>query len=179
MSRLGAKAIDIPGGVQVAVAADEVVVTGKLGKLSVKSHAGLAIEVDDAQKKLKVTNQKAHGAIHGLMRALLANAVKGVSDGFEKKLELQGVGYQASLVKGELKLTVGFANPVLLKVPEGLKCVVPDPTHINVSGVDRQSVGQFAATVRGVRPPEPYKGKGIRYVGEYVRRKAGKAFGAK
>ena len=179
MSRLGAKPIEIPAGVKVTVSASEVVVVGKLGSLAVARQPGLSIAVEDSDKRLRVINDTAHGSIHGLQRALLANAVKGVSDGFEKRLELHGVGYQASLAKADLKLSVGFANPVLLSVPAGLKCVVPDATHISVSGVDRQSVGQFAATVRAVRPPEPYKGKGIRYVGEYVRRKAGKAFGAK
>lgn len=179
MSRLGAKPIDIPAGVKVSVSDSEISVTGKLGGLSVARQPGLAIEVEDEGRKVRVVNASAHGSIHGLQRALLANAVRGVSEGFEKRLELHGVGYQASLAKTDLKLSVGFANPVLLTIPTGLKCLVPDATHISVSGVDRQSVGQFAATVRAVRPPEPYKGKGIRYVGEYVRRKSGKAFGAK
>ena len=134
-------------------------------------------------KQLLVTrpdDERQNRALHGLTRSLIANMVQGVTEGYTKKLEIVGVGYQAQLRGPDtIALQVGYANQVVLKAPPGVKVVVSDPTHVTISGADKQAVGQFAAEVRKVRPPEPYKGKGIRYEGEVVRRKAGKAFGSK
>jgi large subunit ribosomal protein L6 len=124
-------------------------------------------------------DKRSSRALHGLTRSLIQNMVDGVLKPFEKKLEITGVGYNASLAAGKLTLQVGFANKIVLVVPAGVKCEVPDPTHVIVKSCDKQACGQFAAEVRSVRPPEPYKGKGIRYQDEHVRRKAGKAFGSK
>jgi large subunit ribosomal protein L6 len=134
---------------------------------------GAAIEV------LRPDDKRSNRALHGLTRSLVQNMVTGVTKPFEKQLEITGVGYNASLAGNKLTLQVGFANKIVLEVPAGVKCEVPDPTHVTVRSPDKQACGQFAAEIRGVRPPEPYKGKGIRYQNEFVRRKAGKAFGSK
>lgn len=178
MSRLGKKPVAIPSGVKVAVADRTVTVEGKLGKLSYEHRPEVSVSVDEEAKQIQVNrggDDRADKAYHGLTRALLANMVAGVSEGYEKKLEIQGVGYLGAIAGDTLQLRVGFANEIHKKIPKELDVTCPDQTHIVVKGLDKQKVGQFAAEVRAVRKPEPYKGKGIRYEGEQVRRKAGKA----
>ena len=177
MSRIGKKPIPIPDGVKVGVSQREITVEGKLGKLVWTHRPEVTVEVNAADKEVVVTrssDERLPRALHGLTRALVRNMVEGVSTGYEKKLEIQGVGYLAAIQKDVLQLRVGFANEVHKKIPAGLTVTCPDQTHIVIKGSDRQKVGQFAAEVRAVRKPEPYKGKGIRYDGEQVRRKAGK-----
>jgi large subunit ribosomal protein L6 len=182
MSRIGRKPVVVPANVKVAIADSTIQVEGPNGKLSFTHHPAMAVRFDEASKQVLVTrpsDERDHRALHGLTRSLIANMVQGVTTGYTKKLEIVGVGYQAQLRGGKtLALQVGYANQIVLEAPEGVKVVVPDPTHVTISGPDKQAVGQFAAVVRKVRPPEPYKGKGIRYEGEAVRRKAGKAFGS-
>jgi large subunit ribosomal protein L6 len=177
MSRLGKKPVAIPSGVKVNVADDRTVtVEGKLGKLTYQHRPEVSIAVEG--NEVVVTRggeDRADRAFHGLTRALLANMVVGVSQGYEKKLEIQGVGYLGAIAGDTLQLRVGFANEIQKKIPGDLQVTCPDQTHIVIKGLDKQRVGQFAAEVRAVRKPEPYKGKGIRYEGEQVRRKAGKA----
>ena len=183
MSRIGKKPVIIPDGVDVRIDGATVLVTGKGGaELSLVHHQSVTVEMADESRTLHVArtdDQRQSRALHGLTRALINNMVVGAATSFEKRLEIHGVGYNASLSGGTLSLQVGFANIVKLAVPDGVQCEVPDATHVIVRSADKQKVGQFAAEIRGVRPPEPYKGKGVRYVGERVRRKAGKAFGAK
>ncbi|MDZ4685196.1 MAG: 50S ribosomal protein L6 [Planctomycetaceae bacterium] len=181
MSRIGKKPVPIPAGVTVQVAGQKVSVKGKHGELSHEAHPRMTVVLDDARKELRVErpdDDRESRALHGLTRALINNMVSGVVTPFEKKLEIVGVGYQAALSGKTLTLQVGFANAIKLPVPAGVTCEVPDATHVNIKGADRQAVGQFAAEIRAVRPPEPYKGKGIKYHDERVRRKAGKAFGS-
>ncbi len=177
MSRLGKKPVAIPSGVKIDVANDRTItVEGKLGKLTYRHRPEVSIAVED--NEIVVTRggeDRADRAFHGLTRALLANMVVGVSQGYEKKLEIQGVGYLGAISGDTLQLRVGFANEIQKKIPGDLQVTCPDQTHIVIKGLDKQRVGQFAAEVRAVRKPEPYKGKGIRYEGEQVRRKAGKA----
>jgi large subunit ribosomal protein L6 len=178
MSRIGKIPVAVPANVKVAVSGGEVAVEGPLGKLKQSFLPLVDIEFDQAGKKLVITRKHETNqakAVHGLTRALIRNMVEGVTKGYEKKLEIVGVGYLAAVQKNNLQLRVGFANEVQLPIPTGLNVTVPDQTHIVIKGVDKQAVGQFAAEVRAVRKPEPYKGKGIRYDGEQVRRKAGKA----
>ncbi len=178
MSRLGKKPVAIPDGVKVSVAGGEIVAEGKLGKLSYAHRPEVSINVDPDAKEVVVARngeEREHRAYHGLTRALVQNMVVGVSEGYTKKLEIQGVGYLGAIQGDVLQLRVGFANEIQKKIPAGLNVTCPDQTHIVVQGMDKQRVGQFAAEVRAVRKPEPYKGKGIRYEGEQVRRKAGKA----
>ncbi|MEQ8846953.1 50S ribosomal protein L6 [Botrimarina sp.] len=178
MSRLGKKPVSIPDGVKVALDGRLITVEGKLGKLTYEHRPEVSVEIDNDAKQVVCTR---HGedredkAYHGLTRALLANMVHGVSEGYEKRLEIQGVGYLGAIQGDTLQLRVGFANEIQKKIPQGVEVTCPDQTHIVVKGLDKQKVGQFAAEVRAVRKPEPYKGKGIRYEGEQVRRKAGKA----
>jgi large subunit ribosomal protein L6 len=177
MSRIGKKPLIIPDKVQVSVADHTVQVEGPLGKLSWEFRPEVAVNVDAAAKEVRVSrsdDSRIARAMHGLTRALLRNMIEGVTKGYEKKLEIQGVGYIAAVQKNTLQLRVGYANEVQKPIPQGLQVTCPDQTHILVKGVDKQQVGQFAAEVRAVRKPEPYKGKGIRYDGEAVRRKAGK-----
>jgi large subunit ribosomal protein L6 len=177
MSRIGKKPVSIPDGVKVGVSQREITVEGKLGKLAWTHRPEVNVEVNAADKEVVVTrssDERLPRALHGLTRALVRNMVEGVSTGYEKKLEVQGVGYLAAIQKDVLQLRVGFANEIHKKIPAGLTVTCPDQTHIVIKGCDRQKVGQFAAEVRAVRKPEPYKGKGIRYEGEQVRRKAGK-----
>ncbi len=181
MSRIGKKPVVVPAGVTVQVADGKVSVKGKHGELSMAWHPRISVTFDAAAKELRVERPddvRESRALHGLTRALLNNMVQGVNTPWEKKLEIVGVGYQASLSGKTLTLQVGFANAIKLPVPAGVTVEVPDNTHINLKGADRQAVGQFAAEIRHVRPPEPYKGKGIKYSTERVRRKAGKAFGS-
>ena len=178
MSRIGKKPIPIVDGVKVNVADREVTVEGKLGKLSWTHRPEVTVAVEADPKQVVVTrksDERLPRALHGLTRALINNMVEGVSKGYEKKLEIQGVGYLAAVQGKTLQLRVGFANEIQKPIPEGLTVTCPDQTHVVIKGIDRQKVGQFAAEVRAVRKPEPYKGKGIRYDGEQVRRKAGKA----
>jgi large subunit ribosomal protein L6 len=175
MSRIGAKPIDLPAGVSVSISPGRVMVNGPLGELSQQVPLRMTVEQRDGE--LVVTRPTDRGedrALHGLTRTLVANMVEGVTKGFEKPLEIQGVGYRAALRGVDLELNVGYSHAVVKKAPQGITFEVPQPTQIVVKGIDKQRVGQVAAEVRAVRPPEPYKGKGIRYAGEYVRRKVGK-----
>jgi large subunit ribosomal protein L6 len=175
MSRIGRQPIELPSGVNVSISPGRVMVNGPLGELSQQVPARMKVEKQDAS--IVVTRPTERGedrALHGLTRSLIANMVEGVTKGFEKRLEIQGVGYRASMRGASLELNVGFSHPVVKDAPLGITFEVPAPTQIVVKGVDKQQVGQVAAEIRKVRPPEPYKGKGIRYEGEYVRRKVGK-----
>ena len=178
MSRIGKQPVVVPAGVKVDVAGKQVSVEGPLGKLQWDFPEELHIEHDVAGKQVLITrssDERQARALHGLGRALVQNMVVGVTKGYEKRLEIVGVGYLAAILKDVLQLRVGFANEIQLPIPAGLKVTCPDQTHVIIKGSDKQMVGQFAAEVRSVRKPEPYKGKGVRYEGEVVRRKAGKA----
>ncbi len=178
MSRIGKKEISIPSGVTVTVNGSAVSVKGPKGELTVPVHPVIGVEVQDNMLVCSIARQtKKSSALWGTMRAILANAVEGVHSGFKKQLELQGVGYRASLQGKNLQLLVGFSHPVLIEAPEGITFGV-EKEIITVEGFDAYQVGQIAANIRKVRPPEPYKGKGIRYVGEHVRRKVGKIVGS-
>jgi large subunit ribosomal protein L6 len=183
MSRIGRKPIPVPAAVKVSIVDSTVEIEGPKGKLKFTHRPSIGVTFDQASRQITVTradDERTNRALHGLTRSLVANMVEGVTNGYTKRLEIVGVGYQAQLKKANtIALQVGFANQVVLEAPPGVSITVPDPTHITIAGPDKQAVGQFAAVVRKVRPPEPYKGKGIRYEGEFVRRKAGKAFGAK
>ena len=183
MSRIGRKPVPVPPAVKIAIADSTIQVEGPKGKLSFRYRPEVDVTFDQASRQIVVSRHDDEGtnrSLHGLTRSLVANMVEGVTTGYTKKLEIVGVGYQAQLKKANtVALQVGYANQVVLEAPPGVNVAVPDPTHVTVSGADKQAVGQFAAEVRKVRPPEPYKGKGIRYEGEFVRRKAGKAFGSK
>ena len=178
MSRIGKKPVKIPAGVKVAVADRTINVEGKLGKLAWNFCPEINVKIDEAAKEVVVgraVETRQARALHGLTRAVVQNMMKGVTDGYEKKLEIVGVGYLAAIQGKTLQLRVGFANEIQKPIPVGLTVTCPDQTHVVIKGVDKQQVGQFAAEVRAVRKPEPYKGKGIRYDNEVVRRKAGKA----
>ena len=175
MSRIGRRPIELPSGVLVGLSPGRVQVNGPLGELSQVVPARMQIEKTETEIVVtRPTDRGEDRALHGLTRTLIANMVEGVTNGFSKRLEIQGVGYRASLRGVDLELNVGFSHPVVLKAPQGITFEVPTPTEVIVKGIDKQQVGQIAAEVRKVRPPEPYKGKGIRYEGEYVRRKVGK-----
>jgi len=175
MSRIGKQPIAIPDGVNVAVDPGRVTVNGPLGELTQNVPARIMIEKEDGQLLVKRPTERGDDrALHGLTRSLVANMVEGVTNGFEKRLEIQGVGYRASLRGTALELNVGYSHPVVIDAPAGITFEVPAQNEIVVKGIDKQQVGEIAAEVRDVRPPEPYKGKGIRYRGEYVRRKVGK-----
>ena len=178
MSRIGKIPVPVPAGVKVGVTDNTVAVEGPLGKLEGRFRPETKVQFDEAARRVLVTREddsRQAKAFHGLTRALLRNMIVGVSQGYEKKLEIVGVGYLAAVQKDILQLRVGYANEVHLKIPAGLKVTCPDQTHVLIKGIDKQAVGQFAAEVRASRKPEPYKGKGVRYDGEQVRRKAGKA----
>ena len=165
----------MPAGVSIAIDPGRVMVNGPLGELTQQVPARMSVEQQDATIVVsRPTERGDDRALHGLTRSLIANMVEGVTNGFSKRLEIQGVGYRASLRGVDLELNVGYSHPVVLKAPQGISFEVPTPTEVIVKGIDKQQVGQIAAEVRKVRPPEPYKGKGIRYEGEYVRRKVGK-----
>jgi large subunit ribosomal protein L6 len=175
VSRIGRKPIELPAGVSVAVSPGRVQVNGPLGELDQLVPARM--QVEKSESEIVVTRPTERGedrALHGLTRSLIANMVEGVTKGFEKRLEIQGVGYRAQLKGSDLELAVGFSHPVTVKPRDGITFDVPTPTEIVVKGIDKQLVGQTAAEIRKVRPPEPYKGKGIRYRDEHVRRKVGK-----
>ncbi len=178
MSRIGRMPISLPGGVKVNIQGNQVAVSGAKGELSRTFHPDMEISLEDEQLTVhRPTDQRHHRALHGLTRALLNNMVIGVSEGFQKQLEVQGVGYRVDLQEdGSLLLQLGFSHPVHIDPPEGIEFEVESRTKvITVRGADKELVGQTAAEIRAWRPPEPYKGKGVRYLGEYVRRKAGKA----
>jgi large subunit ribosomal protein L6 len=175
MSRIGRQPIELPSGVNVSISPGRVMVNGPLGELTQQVPARMKVEKQD--ESIVVTRPTERGedrALHGLTRSLIANMVEGVTKGFEKRLEIQGVGYRASMRGASLELNVGYSHAVVKDAPLGITFEVPAPNQIVVKGVDKQQVGQVAAEIRKVRPPEPYKGKGIRYEGEYVRRKVGK-----
>lgn len=178
MSRIGKKPIPVPAGVEVTVQNGEIKVKGKNGELTFAYHPNMTVEFDEAERQIVVTrpnDQRQNRALHGLTRSLISNNVIGVETPFERRLEIQGVGYNATMQGNTLRLQVGFANTIELEVPAIVNCDLKSPTSIYVTSIDKQAAGQFAANIRRVRPPEPYKGKGIRYEGEQVRRKAGKA----
>jgi large subunit ribosomal protein L6 len=176
MSRIGKQPIPIPNGVQVDVDDGRVTVTGPGGMLSQALNREMRVAVEGGEVRVqRPSDEREHKALHGLTRTLIANMVEGVTRGFEKRLEIQGVGYRAALKGSDLELQVGFSHPVEFRAPEGIDFEVPAPNRVVVRGIDKQLVGETAAKIRKVRKPEPYKGKGIRYEGEYVRKKAGKA----
>jgi len=175
MSRIGRKPIPVPSGVTVTVEPELVTVKGPKGELS--ERVSRDIEVKQEGEEILVarpTDRGEHRALHGLTRSLIANMVEGVTDGFQKSLEIQGVGYRAQLKGKNLELALGYSHPVSIDAPEGIEFEVPQPTKIIVRGISKQAVGEIAANIRKQRKPEPYKGKGIRYEGEYVARKVGK-----
>jgi large subunit ribosomal protein L6 len=175
MSRIGKRPIEVPAGVIVSIDPGRVTVSGPKGELRQDVPARMQIAQDDGTVTItRPTERGEDRALHGLTRTLIANMVEGVTQGFEKRLEIQGVGYRATLQGTDLELQVGYSHPVKVKPREGVSFEVPVPTQVIVRGIDKQMVGQTAAEIRKVRPPEPYKGKGIRYEGEYVRRKVGK-----
>lgn len=178
MSRIGNKPVQVPTGVKIALADRTITVEGPLGKLQWEHRPEVAIAFDAETRVITVTranDERLSRALHGLTRALVQNMVVGVTQGYEKRLELVGVGYIATVQNNILQLRVGFANELQVPIPEGLEVSCPDQQHIRIKGLDKQKVGMFAADVRARRKPEPYKGKGIRYDGEAVRRKQGKA----
>jgi large subunit ribosomal protein L6 len=175
MSRIGRQPIPVPSGVTIAIEPERVTVNGPKGELTERVHRDMQVEhVDDQLVVRRPTDRGEHRALHGLTRTLVANMVQGVTDGFEKRLEIQGVGYRAQLRGRDLELALGYSHPVSVKAPEGIEFEVPMPTRIVVRGASKQVVGEVAAFIRKQRKPEPYKGKGIRYEGEYVARKVGK-----
>ncbi len=176
MSRIGKKPVQIPAGVDVAVNGNHVTVKGPKGQLELDIYSKLTIEVEGNELTVvRPDDERETRARHGLTRALIQNMVTGVSEGYTKALELAGVGYRVQLKGKNLELSLGYSHPVIYDAPEGITFEVPDNTHINVKGINKQQVGQVAAEIRSKRPPEPYKGKGIHYVGEHIRRKLGKA----
>ena len=177
MSRIGKQPVEIPTGVEVTVGDGNVVsVSGPRGSLSQAMHANMRIVVGDGVVRVeRPDDQGFNRGLHGLTRTLVANMVEGVTKGYEKSLQIVGVGYRAAMKGKDLEVQAGYSHPVLVTVPEGIEFEVPTPTQIVVRGNDKQAVGEIAAKIRKIRKPEPYKGKGIRYEGEYVRKKAGKA----
>lgn len=179
MSRVGRKPIPVVSGVKVHVADHEVKVTGPKGELTAKVHQDITVQIKENEVVVsRRSDEKQQRALHGLWRAILQNMMNGVNTGYTRKLELVGVGYRAEMKGKRLQILVGFSHPILFVPPAGVTIETPTQTSIVISGIDRQLVGQVAAKIRSFRPPEPYKGKGIKYEGEYVRRKAGKAAAA-
>lgn len=175
MSRIGRKPIPVPTGVDITIQTGTVTVKGPKGQLAEQIHRDITVTQEGSEILVtRPTDRGPHRALHGLSRSLIANMVEGVTDGFVKTLEIQGVGYRASLKGSTLDLALGFSHPVTVEAPEGIEFEVPQPTRIVIKGTDKQLVGETAAKIRKKRPPEPYKGKGIRYEGEYVVRKVGK-----
>jgi large subunit ribosomal protein L6 len=175
MSRIGKKPIPIPTGVTVTIEPERVHVVGPRGGLSEHKSRDIVVAQDGEELRVtRPTDRAQHRALHGLTRTLIANMVQGVTSGYSKTLEIQGVGYRAQLKGRDLELALGYSHPVPIKAPEGIEFEVPQPTRVIIKGNDKQQVGQIAAVIRKQRPPEPYKGKGIRYEGEYVARKVGK-----
>ena len=175
MSRIGKQPVAIPKGVEITIDGQKVTVKGKKGDLTGDFHPDMEILHQNGVIQVnRPSDKKQHKALHGLTRALLASMVKGVTEGFEKRLEIVGIGYKARMANDKLELNMGYSHPVIMEIPEGLEVECPKPIKIVVRGIDKREVGQFAAQVRDVRSPEPYKGKGIRYENEYIIRKAGK-----
>jgi large subunit ribosomal protein L6 len=175
MSRIGKKPIPVPDTVSVAIEPEVVRVNGPRGELSERVPRDIAVEQRDGELVVtRPTDRAEHRALHGMTRSLVANMVVGVTTGYEKRLEIQGVGYRAVLKGRDLELALGYSHPVPIKAPDGIEFEVPQPTRVVVKGISKQLVGEVAANIRKQRPPEPYKGKGIRYEGEYVARKVGK-----
>jgi large subunit ribosomal protein L6 len=175
MSRIGKQPIAVPDGVEVFLEPQLVRVKGPKGELEQRIARDMEVSKDDGEVLVKRPSDRGdHRALHGLTRSLIANMVEGVTNGFERRLEIQGVGYRAALRGRDVELTVGYSHAVQVKAPDGIEFEVPAPTQIIVRGIDKQQVGEIAARIRKVRPPEPYKGKGIRYQGEHVARKVGK-----
>jgi len=175
VSRIGRKPISVPDGVSIDVKPGAVSVKGPKGELSQAVSPDMKVDQSDGTLTVeRPTDRGEHRALHGLTRSLIANMVEGVTDGYEKRLEIQGVGYRARLQGKSLELSVGYSHPISVTAPEGIEFEVPVPTQIIVRGIDKQLVGETAARIRRTRPPEPYKGKGVRYAGEHVRRKVGK-----
>jgi large subunit ribosomal protein L6 len=176
MSRIGQAPIAVPSGVEVTVSGGSVRVKGPKGELQQRVPEGISVEQADSEIRVSRANDvREVRALHGLVRSLVYNMVQGVTQGFEKALEIQGVGYRAQKKGNDLELAVGYSHPVSKSAPQGIEFDVPQPTRIVVRGIDKELVGQVAAEIRSIRKPEPYKGKGIRYEGEQIRRKAGKA----
>ena len=176
MSRIGKKPVQIPAGVEVTVNGNTCTVKGPKGTLEQDFHSEISVAVEGNEVIVtRANDERVARAQHGLTRALIQNMVTGVSEGYTKSLELAGVGYRVQLKGTTLDLSLGYSHPVLVEAPEGSTFECPDNTHINVKGINKQQVGQIAAEIRGKRPPEPYKGKGVHYVGEHIRRKLGKA----
>jgi large subunit ribosomal protein L6 len=188
MSRIGKKPIPIPTGVKIEQQGQGLKATGPLGSLEMNCHPAVKVEINESDNQILVINeqpqQRRNKQLHGTMRALINNMVTGVSKGFERKMEIYGTGYSAKEQDGQIFLQVGFSHPIKIQIPKELKVSIEVqatrgdevPAKFTISGIDKHLLGQFAANIRKVRPPEPYKGKGIRYAGEYVRRKVGKAF---
>jgi large subunit ribosomal protein L6 len=175
MSRIASSPVQLPQGVEVAIAGGEINVKGGKGNLSLKIHSAVQIEQQESELKFAAINtDKKNVAMAGTTRALVNNMVKGVTEGFTKELQLLGVGYRAQVKGKELNLTLGFSHPVVYKIPEGIEIETPSQTQVIVKGINKQLVGQVSAEIRAFRPPEPYKGKGVRYADEYVRRKEAK-----
>jgi large subunit ribosomal protein L6 len=175
MSRIGRLPIEVPSGVDVQVEPGRVRVKGPKGELEQQVSPDLTIERENSTLRVsRPTDRGEHRALHGLTRSLIFNMVQGVTEGFQKQLDIQGVGYRAQLRGKSLELALGYSHPIKMDAPEGIEFEVPQPTQVIVRGIDKQAVGEVAARIRKLRPPEPYKGKGIRYSGEYVARKVGK-----
>ncbi len=175
MSRIGRQPIAIPDGVDVEVKPGAVKVKGPKGELTQVVSREMKVAVDDGTLTVeRPTDRGEHRALHGLTRSLIANMVQGVTEGYERRLEIQGVGYRAQLKGKALEMSLGFSHPVTVQAPDGIEFEVPQPTEVVVRGIDKQLVGEIAARIRKNRPPEPYKGKGVRYAGEHVPRKVGK-----
>ncbi|MCF7803230.1 MAG: 50S ribosomal protein L6 [Candidatus Marinimicrobia bacterium] len=181
MSRIGKQPVVIPEKVDVSFQAPVLTAKGPLGELEITVHADMEVKISDGEVIVtRPSDSKFHRSLHGMTRAIIQNTVDGVKDGYDKSLEIQGVGYTVQRKSDQkILLNLGYSHPILFEAPDGITLDVPDNTHITVKGPNKQLVGQVAAKIRSFRPPEPYKGKGIRYVGEYVRRKAGKAIAAK
>jgi len=176
MSRIGKLPIPLPSGVTVDVKPGQAIVKGPKGQLVVDFDPDIEVKIEDGQVVVKrPTDNRRHRSLHGLTRALLANAITGVSEGYVKELEIKGIGYRAKMQGDKIELSIGFSHPVIITAPEGITLEVPEPTKIKVSGIDKQKVGQVAANIRAIRPPDAYHGKGIRYAGEVLRLKPGKA----
>jgi large subunit ribosomal protein L6 len=180
MSRIGKKPIPVPAGVKIAVESHAVEVKGPKGTLSQRLPPGVTVEMGDGELHARLADpaDQSLGKFHGLARSLVANAVTGVTEGFKKELDIVGVGYRAELKDRQVHFALGYSHPIVLKIPDGIEITVEKQTHLTVTGIDRQKVGQVAANIRSMRKPDPYKQKGVRYTGEVLKKKAGKT-GAK
>ena len=178
MSRIGKKPVPVPNGVTVTINGNQISVKGPKGELSRKLHPDMMVALEDGHVNVtRPTDADNHRALHGLTRSLIANMVEGVTQGYKKQLEITGVGYKAEVKPFGLQLALGYSHPVEYRAPAGIKLTAPQPTAVIIEGADKEKVGQVAAEIRALRKPEPYKGKGVKYQGEQVRRKAGKAGG--